>query len=476
MGAVATDEDVVVIPYRPRKWAKPFHATFCRKSVLVLHRRAGKTVGVLNHHQRYALDDDLEAARLRHLEPKFTDAHLSELLRDRHYGHILPTYKQAKLVAWGKLKHYASTIPGAEPNEVDLLIKYPNGNKLQLFGADNPDSLRGPAFSGLSFDEFSQHPPNIYSEVLSKALADHLGYAIFAGTIKGKNQLYKTYEAAKNDPAWFSLWQDVDVSLATEDDASIIAIRRAMQDDRDDVAKNLMTQAEFDQEWYLSPEAAIKGAIYGPQIAKARRDGRIGRVPYDPALPVDTAWDLGVGDSTAIWFVQSDYTGAIHVIDYYEATGEGLPYYAKVLRERGYTYGTHFAPHDIDNREFGSGRTRKETASGLGIVFTVVPRQSLDDGIHAVRLLLPKCWFDEVKCEAGIEALTQYRWGWNEQLQENKNEPVHNWASHGADAFRYLALRQYTPKAKRPAQTNGRDHDPDDPRSRQRGYGRGGYA
>jgi phage terminase large subunit len=460
VGAVA--DDVHVIPYRPRKWARPFHATFKRKIVLVLHRRAGKTVGVLNHHQRYALDDDLEAARLRYLEPSLTDAHIEELSRGRHYGHILPTYKQAKLVAWEKLKHYASTIPGAEPNEVDLAIKYPNGNKVQLFGADNPDSLRGPAFSGLSFDEYSQHPPNIYSEVLSKALADHLGFAIFAGTIKGKNQLYKTYEAAKNDEAWFALWQDVDTSIATEDDASIIAIRRAMQDDRDDVAKGLMTQAEFDQEWYLSPEAAIKGAIYGPLIAQARRDGRMGRVPYDPMFPVDTAWDLGVGDSTAIWFVQSDYTGAVRVIDYYEATGEGLPHYAQVLRAKGYAYGQHIAPHDIENKEFGSGRTRRETAQGLGITFVVVPRQSLNDGIHATRILLPKCYFDETKCERGIEALTHYRWGFNEQLQEHKSEPVHDWASHGADAFRYLALHQYTPKVERQWNQARKDYDPAD--------------
>lgn len=464
------EDDVAVIPYRPRLWARPFHASFARKSVLVLHRRAGKTVGVLNHHQRYALDDDLEAARLRHLEPAFTDAHLVELLRDRHYGHILPTYKQAKLVAWDKLKHYASTIPGAEPNEVDLLIKYPNGNKLQLFGADNPDSLRGPAFSGLSFDEYSQHPPNIYSEVLSKALADHLGYAVFAGTIKGKNQLYKTYEAAKSDPAWFALWQDVDASLATEDDASIIAIKRAMQDDRDDVTKGLMTQAEFDQEWYLSPEAAIKGAIYGSLIAAARKQGRIGRIPYEPTVPVDTAWDLGVGDSTAIWFVQSDYTGAVRVIDYYEHHGEGLPHYAQVLREKGYVYGEHFAPHDIKNKEFGSGRTRLETAATLGITFSVVPQQRLEDGINAARVLLPRCWFDEQKCEHGIEALSHYRWGFNEQLQENRTVPVHDWSSHGADAFRYLALRQYTPKVARLDNAMRRDNDPADQR-----YGKGRY-
>lgn len=442
--------ELAVIPYKPRQWAKPFHASLARKIVLVLHRRAGKTVGVLNHHQRYALDDALEARRLQALEPRFTDAHIQTLLRERHYAHIMPTYKQAKLVAWDKLKYYASTIPGADPNEVDLAIRYPNGCKVQLFGADNPDSLRGPAFSGVSYDEYSQHPPNIHGEVISKALADHLGYFIMAGTIKGKNQLYRAYQLAKDDPAWFALWQDVDQSLETEDDASILAIRRAMEDDRADVKAGLTTQAEFDQEWYLSPEAAIKGAIYGPQIAQARIEGRIGKVPYDPTLRVDTAWDLGVGDATAIWFVQSDYTGAVRVIDYHAATGEGLPYYVQVLREKGYTYGTHYAPHDIENREFSSGHTRLQTAAGLGLNFTVVPRHSLEDGIHATRMLIPKCWFDDTKCDAGLEALTQYRWGFNEQLKEQKTMPIHDWASHGADAFRCLAMRQITPRKPKP--------------------------
>lgn len=480
MGAVATQ--VVTIPYRPRVWARPFHVALKRKAVLVLHRRAGKTVGVLNHHQRYALDDDLERARLLALEPKFTNAHLVELLRNRHYGHILPTYKQAKLVAWDKLKHYASTVPGAQPNEVDLLIKYPNGNKLQLFGADNPDSLRGPAFSGLSFDEYSQHPPNIYSEVLSKALADHLGYAIFAGTIKGKNQLYKTYQAAKDDPEWFALWQDVDVSLATESDASTMAIRRAMEDDRADVAKGLMSQAEFDQEWYLSPEAAIKGAIYGNEMAKARTEGRLTRVPYDPTIPVDTDWDLGVGDDQVIWFSQTLYTGEVRLIDYYAASGEGLPHYVEVLNRKGYTYGSHWAPHDIQQREWTSANSRIDVARKLGVQFRITPRvERLEDGIHAVRMLLPRCYFDEVKCDPGIEALTHYRWGFNEQLQESKTTPVHNWASHGADAFRGLAWRWYqtrkNPEKQAAADLRKAQRDPGEKFSWQRGrsQGRGGY-
>lgn len=470
----------IELPYTPRRWARPFHDSFARWLVLVLHRRAGKTTGILNHHQRAATDDEWEVARLRHLKPQLTVAQIKPLLRNRVYGHILPFRNQAKLVAWDMLKFYASLIPGAEPNEVELAIRYPNGNRVQLFGADNPDALRGPAFSGLSFDEYAQHPPNIFSEVLSKNLADHLGYAIFAGTIKGKNQLYKTYQAAKGDSAWFSLWQDIDTSIDTEDDVTIALLEQAMEDDRALIAKGLMTQAEFDQEWYLSPEAAIKGAIYGREMAQARKDRRIGKVPHDPELKVDTGWDLGVGDSTAVWFTQTDYTGAVRVIDYYENSGEGLGHYAVVLQQRGYLYGTHFFPHDVQNKEWGNGKTRLEEAmSKLPGTIRVIPNTKLEDGINAARILFPKCYFDETKCEAGLEALTQYRRRFNDTLQEFSHEPVHDWASHAADAFRYLAQGHYTPKVERQQSEARRDHDPDDARwgkgrHRQAGGGRRG--
>jgi phage terminase large subunit len=455
----------VEINYAPRVWAQGLHAAFQRWAALVLHRRAGKTTAILNHHQRAATDDVWELKRLRYLLPHAPEAHLRPLLRNRVYWHVMPTLTQARLVAWDMLKEFSRPIPGIGVNNTTMLITYPetaNGrSKLQLLGADDPDSLRGPALSGLSLDEYSQIPSHAFGEVLSKALGDHLGYCIFSGTIKGKDQLYQTHKSAAANPDWYAVWQDIDVSLATESGPTITALTRAMEDDRKLVLQDVMTQAEFDQEWYLSPEAAIKGAIYGPLIAEARKDRRIGKVPYEPLLPVDTAWDLGVGDATAIWFVQSDWTGALHVIDYHEASGEGLPYYAEVLRVKGYTYGQHWGPHDIEHKEFGSGRTRIETARSLGIHFQVVTKETVEDGIHAVRMLLPKCWFDETKCAAGLEALTHYRWRFDNQLNEQKSVPMHDWASHGADAFRYLALRQMTPKrAKAVAE---RDNEPPHP-------------
>lgn len=423
-----------------------------------MHRRCGKTTAVINHHQRAALDDAWETRRLRHLVPNLTDAQLGELLhppQGRHYGQIMPTYKQAKLVVWDMLKFYARQIPGVTFNEVELLVRYPTGNKLQLFGADNPDSLRGPRFSGLGFDEYSQHPPNSFGEVLSKSLADSLGYAIFTGTIKGKNHLYKLYDSMKANPAWFALWQDIDRSLATEEDVATLMLHQAMADDRALIASGsgLMTQAEYDQEWHLSPDAAIKGAWYGNEMAAAQADGRICRVPYDPALPVDTDWDLGINDAMAIWFSQSLRSREIRLIDYYEMTGEGLPHYVAMLNDKQskhrYVYGKHWAPHDIAVRELGSGKSRFETAGALGLKFEDphnVPKLPLLDGINAARLLIPRCWFDETKCAHGLEALRNYKKTWNERLQQFTGVPVHDWASNGSDAFRGLGVRHQPPK------------------------------
>ncbi len=450
---------VITIPYKPRVWAKALHNSFRRWAVLILHRRAGKTTAVINHHQRAAIDDGWERQRLLFLRPDLSDAQLKELIRPpggRHYGHIMPRRNQAKLVVWDKLKEYARVVPGVKFNESELLVRYPNGNKLQLFGADDPDSLRGPAFSGLSFDEYSQQPRNIFSEVLSKALADHLGYAIFEGTIKGKDHLYQTHEAGKASPDWFTLWQDIDRSIATEDGITIQLLQQAMEDDRKLVAQNLMTQDEFDQEWYLSAEAAIQGAWYAKEMAKVKVEGRICRVPIETALPVDTDWDLGIDDSMTIWFSQSLRSGEVRLIDYYENSGEGLEHYAKVLSEKRYTYGKHYPPHDIAVRELGTGKSRKEAAAGFGLKFEhPLPALDIMDGINAVRLFLGKCWFDAERTKQGVECLRNYRKTFNVRLDQFTGTPVHNWASHGADAFRGLAVRYKLPvvKVEKPKET-----------------------
>lgn len=458
---------IAEIPYKKRNWARPVHDSLKRFFAIVLHRRAGKTTCVINHHLRAALNDEWEKRRLLNLRPTLTPVELDELIHPiggRHYGHVMPTRVQAKLVAWDKLKHYAE-VTGAVANESELLIKLPNGNKVQLFGADSPDALRGPAFSGLSFDEYSQQPPTIFSTVLSKGLADHLGYAMFLGTIQGHDHLWRTYQAAKNSSEWFSLWQDVEQSLATEEGITIQLLQQAMMDDRKMVADGLMSQAEFDQEWYLSAEAAIQGSYYGDILAALRQNGHVTDVPYDPSLPVDTDWDLGI-DAMAVWFTQKTSWGQIRVIDYLEDVGNGMEFCIKAVagqqpnpmndpkisaaneRRAGYMFGEHWGPHDIETREISSGKTRRALARAQGIHFRVTPKIDVADGITAVQATLKQCYFDEANCNAGIEALTHYRRTFNKRLNEFTAEPVHDWASHGSDAFRGFAVRYRSPQGR----------------------------
>jgi phage terminase large subunit len=195
----------------------------------------------------------------------------------------------------------------------------------------------------------------------------------------------------------------------------------------------------YDNIWEGKTKSALIGAIYAKEIELLRENNKFTTVPYDPSLLVNTAWDLGVGDATAIWFYQK-VGREIRIIDYYESSGEGLPHYASIIKQKNYLYGEHWAPHDIAVREFSSGRSRIETAANLGINFLTAPRVSLEDGIHATRMILPRCYFDVVKCAQGIECLKRYRWERNEKMEMFKDRPVHDQWSHGADAFRYLAI------------------------------------
>lgn len=404
----------IIIPYKPRPLQRQLHQLLNthRFGVTVAHRRFGKTVLAINQLIKCALTLDKERPRL---------------------GYLAPTYAQGKAIAFDYIQHYSRPIPGVTFNQSELRADYPNGGQLRIYGADSPDSLRGIYLDGAVLDEFGLMPPKIFSEVIRPALSDRQGWAFFIGTPSGKNQFYDIAKQAKADPSWF---------FAEYKASQTGYIPQAELE----AARKDMTQDEYDQEYECSFEAAVKGSIYGDQLSAARSAGRVCGVPYDPILPVDTDWDLGVGDATAIWFSQSLRGGEVRLIDYYEATGEGLPHYAEVLRQKGYSYGSHWAPFDINVKELGSGRSRLETAVTLGIRFRTCPNVPLTDGVHAVRMLFPRCWFDEVKAQAGLEALQHYRWDYNSRLDEFKAVPVHDWASHGADAFRYLAVRQQPPK------------------------------
>ncbi len=412
---------LVEIPYKPRPLQRELHTMLNAKRwvVAVCHRRFGKTVLAVNHLQKAALTSTKE-------RPRF------------HY--IAPTFAQGKSIAWDYFKHYSGVVPGVEKNESELRINYPNQAQVQILGADNPDRMRGIYSDGSVFDEYGLQPPNIFTEVMRPALSDRKGWALFVGTPNGRNQFQKVAQEAQANATGDWAYVSYKASETGYVDAQELQNAKAM-----------MTADEYAQEYECSFEAAIKGAIYSAELGRCRDDGRVTRVQIDPVLHVDTDWDLGVGDSTAIWFSQSLRSGEVRLIDYYEASGEGLPHYAQVLRSKGYVYGTHWAPHDIQVKEMASGRSRLETAQTLGITFNVCPNVPIEEGIHAARMLFPKCWFDQQKCRAGLDALQAYRRDYNTRLNEFKAVPVHDWSSHCADAFRYLAVRHQTPVLKRQA-------------------------
>ncbi|HVC32562.1 MAG TPA: terminase family protein [Chloroflexota bacterium] len=410
---------MIEIPYEPRPVQLALHAGWesHRFSVTVAHRRLGKTVAAVNQLIKGAVT-------CRNAKPRF--------------AYIAPTYTMGKQVAWDYIQDFSRVIPGVSFNQSELRSDYPNFGQVRIYGADNPDSLRGLYFDGVVLDEYGLMPPKTYGEVVRPALSDRGGWAVFLGTPAGKNHFYDLAQQARRDESWFF----------AEMKASQTGI---ISSDELAAARKDMTADEYAQEYECSFEASVKGSIYAAELAALRAAGHLCRVPVEPTLPVDTDWDLGVGDATAIWFSQSLRSGELRIVDYYEASGEGLPHYAQILQTKGYLYGTHWAPHDIQVKELGSGRSRLETAASLGIKFRVAPNIPIEDGIHAARMLLPRCWIDDEKCSAGLEALQHYRRDFNSRLNEFKPTPVHDWSSHGADAFRYLAVRQKTPAEKRPS-------------------------
>ncbi len=372
---------------------------------MVAHRRAGKTVACVA---------DLV------LDAKHTKK------QDARFAYIAPQYNQAKDVAWMYVTRLTADIPGVELNQSELRADFPNGARVRLYGADNPDRLRGLYLDGAILDEYADMRPSVWGEVIRPMLMDRKGWAAFIGTPKGRNEFFKVYDRAKFDPDWFTL-------LLRASESGLISA------DEIDAARKELTPEQFEQELECSFEAAILGAYWGKEIAEAERGGRITDVAYEAALPVHTSWDLGIGDSTAIWFWQ--VAGReVRVIDHYENHGRNLAHYAAVLASKPYVYGRDWVPHDARVKELGTGRTRVETLIHLGRKPTIVPMHTVMDGINAVRLTLPQVWFDRYRCADGIEALRQYQAEYDEKQRTFKDSPRHDWSSHTADAFRYMAM------------------------------------
>jgi phage terminase large subunit len=401
-------EQPIAIDYQPRKRFIAFHDRTERFACIVTHRRAGKTVACIHELQRGAL-------RSSNVRPRF--AYLSPLL------------KQSKAVAWDYLRYAMSAAreSGATAHESELRVDYPNGGQVRLYGADNPDALRGIYLDGIVLDEYADMDPRVWSEIIRPALADRQGWAVFIGTPRGRNAFFDTWRRSTSEAGWFSLMLKASETGLISD--SELALAR-----RD------LSEEQYAQEFECSFDAAILGSYYGKLMARAETDGRIAGVPHDPAALVWTSWDLGIRDATAIWFAQV-IGREIRIIDYYEASGVDLGHYVREIATRPYVYAGHIVPHDAQAKELGTGKSRLEVLESLGLKnITLTALHRVEDGINAVRVFIPKCWFDAAKCRRGVDALKLYRAEYDEKRQVLKPRPVHDWSSHAADSFRYLAL------------------------------------
>ena len=397
----------VVIPYCPRPHQARLHKEVKRFNVLVMHRRFGKTVWAINHLVRRILECPLPNAR---------------------GAYIAPTYSQAKRVAWDMLKEYTSVIPGMKYNASELAATFPNGARISLLGAEKADSLRGIYLDECVIDETAQVNPTAWTQVIRPALSDRIGGCTFIGTPKGKSNLFA--ELFEGVPEAGEDWYR---DLKTYRDTGVIDSGEI------DALRKEMTPAEFSQELDCSWLAAIQGAYYASFMNDADQEGRITHLPYDQQYPVVTAWDLGWADSNVVWFIQV-IGSRIHVIDLYQCTGKTMAEIITVVKNKPYIYSKHIAPHDIKKHSYETGMRRIDVAFELGIDFYQCPNIPVIDGIKAVQATLPRCYFDDVRCKDGIEALRQYRSEYNTLTRTFGMKPLHTWESDYADAFRMFVV------------------------------------
>ena len=405
-------EITVPLDWAPRPYQFPlwkFMEDGGKRAVAVWHRRAGKDLLSVNW------------------------CAVSALTRPGLYWHLFPTYNQGRKIAWDGMtrdgrkfiEHFPKEMWEAV-NNTEMRLTLKNGSIYQVVGTDNVDRLVGANPVGVVFSEYSLQDPRAW-DYIRPILAENGGWALFIYTARGRNHGYDMLNMARRNERWFQQVLTVDDTRAISKDAV------------DEERESGMPEEMIQQEFYCSFDAPLVGSYYGNAMAKLLADGKLTSLPYEPRLEVHTAWDLGMGDSTSIVFFQK-HGQEIRVIDYYENSGEGLSHYAKIVKEKEYVYGEHLAPHDIQVREMGTGKSRLEVARELGIRFRVVPNLRIDDGIEAVRTTLPKCWFDEKKCSHLIESLRQYRKDFDEKNKVFRDRPLHDWTSHPADAFRYMCV------------------------------------
>ena len=394
----------IQIDYKPRPHQYELHEALDKHRfvVAVMHRRAGKTVAAINHLIKSAIQCEKPNPRL---------------------AYIAPTYGQAKRIAWDYLLEYTRPL-GAIANIAELRVDF-WGRRISLYGSDNPDSLRGQYFDGVCLDEVGDQNPKIWNEIIRPALADRLGWALFIGTPKGNNHFHDLAERAKTEADWSFLEFKASQTKIIPEQELKAALREMGQD-------------KYDQEFECSFNAAVEGSYYGSIINDLEANGRIADFPRDDLCRSFTAWDIGMGDSTAIWVAQ--VAGKeVRLLDCVENHGVGLDWYVSWLRENNYQSFDHILPHDVEVRELGTGKSRKEVLQEAGLNVTVAPRLSIADGIQATRRLLPRCWFHP-DTKQGLNALRNYRKEYDEKRSVFYDKPLHDWSSHFSDAMRYLAV------------------------------------
>lgn len=394
----------------PRRLQVELRSKLRRFNVIVCHRRFGKTVFAVNHQIDKMIRNPLPAPRA---------------------AYIAPTFGQAKRISWDYYKKYTSMIPGAVPHEQDLRIDYShNAARQMLLSAENYVSVKGIYLDDVLLDEYAEMDPAVWTEAVRPTLSDRRGGAIFIGTPKGRNNFHKLYEYAtqSGDPEWFGC-----VYKASETGL----IEKAELDS----ARRTMSEEEFDQEYECSFEAGLVGAYFAKELGRAESENRVGKFPYDPNYAVDTYWDLGINDTTAVWFIQSK-RGVHYAIDYYEISGLSIPEIMADVKKKPYSLGNFIFPHDVVARDLSTGKTQQQIFAQHGArPSRVIPRVGTKrEGINAARMILALTHFDRDKCKRGIECLANYQRKWDSKNNVFQESPLHNWASNGADAFQQFGL------------------------------------
>lgn len=359
-------------------------------------------------------------------------------MRVGNYWHMLPEAAQARKAVWDSIDPHRNKrrIDIAFPPEIrknvrnsDMFIELKCGSTWQVIGSDNYNSLVGSPPIGIVFSEWAIANPSAWG-YLAPIVEENDGWALFITTPRGNNHAARMYRGALGDAHWHA-------SLLPVDRTKLIDAERLKKIKKEYTITygRVMGNALFEQEYMCSFEAAVLGAVYGEEIVDMRKEGRVGEVLHNSSLPVETWWDLGHSDATAIWFIQRGRDGMLRAIDYEEDHLKKIGHYVKLVQNKPYVYSQHLAPHDAANETIGAKSVRDQ-ASDLGLQMTVMPRTTLTSGIMQTRSMLSIMAIDSTKCAVGLDALSTYRHIWDEDKKILSPKPFHDWSSHGADALR----------------------------------------